>query len=135
MLGRRSHSGSSENINILLVESDLSHAIRDKEEILNNSFSNVTVRLMCDTTAAVQYISGGYKAVGQERPNILLLDDELPHDHSVLVVNSIQDGAKSVVLLLSNTADSTPSKIPVNGRLAKPLNIEELATAIENAGL
>ena len=133
MLGTRSQASNNENINILLVEADINDAVRDKSEILDNSFSNVSVRLMCDTTAALQYINGGHRAAGQENPNLLVLDEKLDEQEAMQIARKAKENPNTKILMLCQLPAKTRSKSLIDGYLNKPLNSEELITALEGA--
>ena len=126
-------------IHVLLVEDDDAHAM-----LVQKSFQGTnergTIDRVCDGVEAVAYVQRQGEYQDRPRPNVILLDLELPrmHGHEVLRTLKADDDFRMipVVVLSARDAEENEKRVLEGGAIAffqKPADNDSLLATIRGA--
>jgi len=126
-----------ESKNILLIEDNLADA-RLISETLKENFNNANLSFLSDGAAAMEYLLGiGYNE-NYVKPNLILLDINLPKKNGFEVLSEIKTNKNlkriPVIVLSSSKAEEDVFKsydLHANCYITKPLDLENFIKVIQ----
>jgi two-component system, chemotaxis family, response regulator Rcp1 len=125
-------------VEILLVE-DNPGDVRLTREALHDARIRNRIHVACDGVEAIRYLRQEGRYVQQPRPDLILLDLNLPKKdgHQVLAEIKAEPGLAQipVVVLTSSTADADVEKTyqrHANCYVVKPVDLEQFLTAVRS---
>ena len=129
-------SQGSKPITILLVE-DSSTDVLLAQEALEGSIISIDLQVVSDGVEAMQFLRGAAPFQGAMRPNLVLLDLNLPRKHGREVLAEIKADADlrtiPVVVLTTSQAEEDIEcayALHANCYITKPVDFNEFATVV-----
>ncbi len=124
-------------VDILLVEDNLAHADLTKEALREGKVSNV-LHVVTDGEAALDYLHRRGAHANASRPDIILLDLNLPKKDGRQVLADIKADESlrqiPVVIMTTSTAEEDiikSYKLHVNCYITKPVNIDRFIEVVK----
>ena len=131
-------------VEILLVEDNLSDAEMTIRALKKNNISNHIIHLQ-DGAEALDFIFAGGKYSGRNinhKPKVILLDLKMPKVNGIEVLQKIKSNELTkvipVVVLTSSKEDTDIKmcyKLGVNSYIVKPVEFDNFSIAITNLGM
>ena len=134
----------TEEVEILLVEDNMSDAEMTILALKKNNFSNKLLHLK-DGSKALDYIFGEGEFTGRNvelKPKVILLDLKMPKMNGIEVLQKIRADERTktipIVVLTSSKEDPDIKKcyeLGVNSYVVKPVDFEKFQRAVSEVGL
>jgi CheY-like chemotaxis protein len=126
------------NVNILLVQDDVADAVLMSDELEAHKVAN-RVELVRDTATALAYLEGTASYTRPGRPDLVLLDLNLPGRGGRVVLRRLRAGPETASVPVILLVDSPAAKqivsaefLPVQGYAYKPVVFERLVAIVQS---
>ena len=128
---------SNDTINVLLVEDNEDHIFLTRRALLSSGMP-LSIHVVQDGDAAVDFVHQNGAHAGAPRPDLILLDIKLPGRDGFEVLEEIKNDNRfksiPVVLLTSSAAEADVLRgygLGTNSYVTKPVKIEEMMTKLQ----
>jgi len=134
--GSRSGDGNARRFHILMVEDDDAHA-KIVHYCLNRAASNLQIDRVSDGEKALEFVRGEGQFAGAPRPDVILLDLNLPRvsGHEVLRQLKSDEQLRCIPTIILSTSGSPADRERayrnnVNSYLMKPYSLDQFQAMI-----